>query len=149
MADFSPVTSDGGSAFDVPNDRCDTACGVATARDTAGGGARRDIPVGYTCWKFCESLSLSLCIIKYLYIYKYIYIYMYRIYVYMYMYIECTLVVKRYLNGAVWHFSVFQGCFSQMTMNICEASYVDGCDEKHILWISMEGSTKALTTSTF
>ncbi len=90
MADFSPVTSDGGSAFDVPNDRCDTACGVATARDTAGGGARRDIPVGYTCWKFCESLSLSLCIIKYLYIYKYIYIYICIEYMYTCI---CTLNV--------------------------------------------------------
>ena len=31
-----------------------------------------------------------------------------------------------------------------MTLKICEAPYVDGCNEKHILWMSMECSTKAL-----
>lgn len=45
--------------------------------------------------------------------------------------------------------SVSKENFSQMTLKICEAPYVDGCNEKHILWMSMERSTKALITFTF
>lgn len=65
----------------------------------------RDVPVGYTCLKFCEAWYTKAASNAYVYN---VYIYIDIICVYMYMYIQFALVVQRYLNGAVWHFKVFQ-----------------------------------------
>lgn len=106
-----PVRTDGGSAFDVPkclwDDRCDTACGVATARDTAGGGDEGMSLLGIHAWKFVKH-DIQMQLQMHMYIMCLYYIYIDIIYVYMYMYIQFALVVKRYLNGAVWHFKAFQ-----------------------------------------
>lgn len=105
---------------------------------------RRDVPVGYRCLKFCEAW--------YTHVYGiYIYICIYVVYICIHIYVHWMRIGCE--NIFQWCcmacFSVSGKCLGQMTMNICEASYVDGCNETHILWKSMEGSTKALTTFTF
>ena len=94
-----PVRTDGGSAFDVPkclwDDRCNTACGVATARDTAGGGDEGMSLLGIYAWNFVKhdiqkQLQIYMCIMC-------IYIYRYNTCIHVYvhwMYMGCEKIFK-------------------------------------------------------